>query len=500
MTKPRSLRLRIFALMRGRRRAVRENLLELPSFSCIALLCFAATVIASPAQTFTTLVVFDGTNGGLPSWALVQGIDGNFYGSTGFGGTGSQGTVFKITPAGKLTTLQSIQYPHLSVQATNGNFYGTTPDGGPMGAGTVFKMTATGKLTTLYNFCSQPGCADGSYPYGGVIQASDGNFYGTTAGGGTKNYGTVFKITPAGKLTTLAAFGSVGSAGTGVVEGTDGNFYGTTSDGGPNGYGTIFKVTPGGKLTKLHTFEFTDGKFPYDALIQGSDGNFYGTTYTGGANDPQACEGGGCGTIFRITPSGTLTTLYNFCSQPNCIDGQWPSGGLVEGTDGNFYGITDAGGDFGESCPFGICGTVFKMTPEGVLTTLHSFDTTDGSSPYAGLVQGTNGKFYGNTEMGADLSCGGGYGCGTVFSLDVGLGPFVETRPTSGKVGAKVVILGDNLKGATGVSFSGTAATFKVVSKSEIRTMVPAGATTGTVTVTMPNGTLNSNVTFRVIP
>ncbi|MGO9275890.1 MAG: choice-of-anchor tandem repeat GloVer-containing protein [Terriglobia bacterium] len=465
---------------------------------------FIATAMGSSAQTFSTLATFDGTNGGLPVWALVQGTNGNFYGSTGFGGTGSEGTIFKITPAGKLTTLQSMGYPHLPVQATNGSFYGTTPYGGPMDSGTVFKMTAAGKLTTLYNFCSQAMCVDGDTPYGGVIQASDGNFYGTTVGGGTNNYGTVFKITPAGKLTTLLSFDAIGGAGTGLVEGTDGNFYGTTGNGGPNGYGTVFQVTPGGTETTLYNFcsqpNCTDGKSPYDGLIQASDGNFYGTTYTGGANDPAGCEGIGCGTIFKITPAGTLTTLYSFCSQANCTDGQWPTGGLVQGNDGNFYGTTDAGGAFGESCVFGLCGTVFKMTPEGVLTTLHSFAGSDGSSPYSGLVQGTNGTFYGTTEMGADLSCGGGYGCGTVFSLSVGLSPFVETRPTSGKVRAKVIVLGNNLTGATGVSFNGTAATFKVVSKTEITTVVPAGATTGTVTVTTPKGTLDSNVAFQVTP
>lgn len=460
----------------------------------IVFVFVVATWIASPGQTFTTLAVFDGANGQLPVWDLLQGTDGNFYGS-------GQGTVFRITPAGTITTLQGIEYPHLSVQATNGDFYGTTPSGGALESGTVFKLTTKGELITLYSFCSKPSCLDGDDPYGGVIQASDGNFYGTTAGGGTNNYGTVFKITPAGKLTTLVSFDSVGFAGTGVVEGTDGNFYGTTSNGGPGGYGTIFKVTPKGELTTLHTFEFTDGKFPYDALIQASDGNFYGTTYTGGANDPQACEGSGCGTVFKITPSGTLTTLYNFCAQPNCSDGQWPSGGVVEGTDGNFYGTTQAGGAYGENCPFGDCGTVFEMTPEGKLTTLQSFDSKNGSTPYAGVVQGTDGTFYGNTEMGADLSCGGGTGCGTVFRLSVGLGPFVETRPTAGKVGAKVIILGNNLKGATGVSFDGEEATFKVISSTAINATVPAGAISGTVTVTTAGGgALNSNVAFHVTP
>ena len=457
------------------------------------------TPIGSRAQTFETLVTFNGSNGGLPTWPLVQGMDGNLYGSTSYGGTGNQGTIFRITPAGSLTTLAGVSYAHVTVQASDGNFYGTTPYGGSLQLGSIFRINSAGQLTTLYNFCSLKSCADGQYPYGGVIEATDGNFYGTTAAGGTNNYGTVFRITPAGVLTTLVSFNSVGLAGTGVIEGTDGNFYGTTSNGGSMGDGTIFRVNRQGTLTVLHTFQFTDGKFPYDALIQGVDGNFYGTTYSGGGGNSSTCQGIGCGTIFKMTPSGTLTTLYNFCSQANCADGQWPSGGLVQGTDGSFYGTTQALGAYGESCPFGICGTVFKITSSGTLTTLHSFDTTDGSEPYAGLTQDTSGSFYGSTNMGADLSCGGGYGCGTLFRLAVGLGPFVETRPTAAKVGAAVIILGTNLTGATGVSFHGTQATFTVLSSSAIMTGVPAGATAGRVVVTTSGGTLKSNTVFRVI-
>lgn len=463
-----------------------------------ALCALAALPVPAHALKFKTLVTFDGTNGGLPSWAPVQGTNGKFYGSTGYGGSGNLGTIFKITPSGNLTTLQGITYSHLSVQGIDREFYGTTPSDGAKQSGTVFRMTPKGQLTTLYEFCSQANCVDGADPYGGVIQASDGNLYGTTTGGGTSNYGTVFKITAGGKLTTLASFDSPGLADTGVIEGADGSFYGTTSDGGTDGDGTIFKVTRRGVLTTLYSFAFTDGKFPYDALIQAADGNFYGTTYIGGANDAPDCEGIGCGTIFKITPAGTLTTLYNFCSLTNCADGQWPSGGLVQGTDGNFYGTTEAGGAYGQTCPFGVCGTVFKMTPDGTLATLHSFDTTDGSEPYSGLIQGTDGTFYGTTNMGGDLSCAPDSGCGTIFRLSVGLAPFVETRPISGKIGARIIILGNKLTGATAVSFNGTAASFKVVSGTMITATVPSGATSGTVEVVSPGGTLDSNVAFTV--
>jgi uncharacterized repeat protein (TIGR03803 family) len=219
----------------------------------------------------------------------------------------------------------------------------------------------------------------------------------------------------------------------------------------------------------------TDGYYPVAGLVQGTNGAFYGTTQIGGTN--------GDGTIFKITASGALTTLHSF----DGTDGADPYAGLVRGTNGAFYGTTYLGGANGY-------GTVFKITASGALTTLHSFDNTDGALPYAGLVQGTNGKFYGTTYE------GGANSDGTVFSLSVGLGPFVETNPTSGKEGAAVTILGTNLTGASSVTFGGIAATFTVVSPSEITTTVPAGALTGSVTVTVGATTLTSNVAFRVTP
>jgi uncharacterized repeat protein (TIGR03803 family) len=188
-----------------------------------------------------------------------------------------------------------------------------------------------------------------------------------------------------------------------------------------------------------------------------------------------------------------LTTLYSFCAQGgNCTDGAGPIAGLVQATDGNYYGTTEGGGANND-------GTVFKITPSGTLTTLHSFDGVDGANPNAALVQRTDGKFYGTTDVGgASGSCNPPNGCGTIFSLSVGLGPFVETNPTSGAVGAAVTILGNSLTGATSVTFNGIAATFTVKSKSEITTTVPAGATTGTVQVATPGGTRSSNVPFRV--
>ena len=330
-------------------------------------------------------------------------------------------------------------------------------------------------MATLHSF----DLADGAQPYAALVQATSGDFYGTTSGGGPNNAGTVFKISPGGSLATLHTFdGSDGAQPyTALVQARNGDFYGTTPF---TGYGTVFKITPGGTLTTLHIFNSTDGSFP-SGLIQAIDGNFYGTTYQGGAN--VTCNNG-CGTVFKITPQGTLTTLHNSDS----VDGTNPIAVLDQATDGNFYGTSYTGGTNGG------WGTVFKVTPSGTLTTLHSFGLTDGAQPYGPVAQATSGIFYGTATN------GGANNDGTLFSLAVGLGPFVETQPASGKVGAKVIILGTDLTGTTSVTFHGTPAIFTVVSKSEIRTTVPAGATTGKVTVKTPSNTLLSNVPFRVRP
>jgi uncharacterized repeat protein (TIGR03803 family) len=364
---------------------------------------WVATAIASSAQTFSTLVSFNVSNGSNPNDSLVQGLDGKFYGTTVLGGSSTKcpsgcGTIFTITPSGTLTMLHSFDYTDGAavyarlVQGTDGNFYGTTSGGGVNTAGTVFKITPSGTLTTLHSFAS----TDGSLPVAGLVQASNGNFYGTTQSGGAHGYGTVFKITGSGTLTTLYNFCAQVSCTDGatphgaLVQATNGNFYGMTQAGGAFGLGTIFKITPSGTLTTLYRFcasgICTDGADPYGGLVQATNGNLYGTTYIDGAN--------GHGTVFRITPSGTLTTIYSFCSQSNCTDGSEPTDGLVQATDGNFYGTTIGAGAYNQ-------GTIFKITPGGTLTTLYSFcaqtGCTDGQSAQAGLVQGTDGNLYGTT-------------------------------------------------------------------------------------------------------
>jgi len=293
-----------------------------------------------------------------PSAGLVQGSDGNFYGTTAYGGTnGNNGTVFQMTPAGALTMLVSFNgangsYPTAGlVQGSDGNFYGTTLLGGANNRGTAFKVTSAGALTTLLSFNG----ANGIGPFTALVQGTNGNFYGTTLSDNVHGDGTVFQMTSAGALTTLFIFnGANGNSPIGLVQGTNGNFYGTTFNGGAIGAGTVFQMTSAGALTTLLSFNGANGICPLAALEQGSDGNFYGTTSAGGA--------GGGGTMFKVTPAGVLTTLVSF----NGADGNSPQAPSVQGSDGNFYGTTEYGGANG-------LGTVFQVTPAGVLTTLVSF-------------------------------------------------------------------------------------------------------------------------------
>ncbi len=253
-----------------------------------------------------------------------------------------------------------------------------------------------------------------------------------------------------------------------------------------SGYGTIFKISPTGKFNTLHIFADTDGASPQAPLIEGPDGAFYGAAFFGGPHDH--------GTIFRITAGGKFTILYNFCSLQKCTDGWGPAAGLILGTDGNFYGTSEFGGTHNY-------GTIFEITPAGTLTTLYSFcsqtNCADGVYPLAGLAQGTDGTFYGTTwRGGTSKKCTGL--CGTVFSLSTGLGPFVIANPGFGKVGWKIGILGNNLTGTSSVTFNGVPATFSIISDTFIKATVPTGATTGTIQVTTPSGTLSSNVGFHV--
>jgi uncharacterized repeat protein (TIGR03803 family) len=490
----------------------------------VVLVLCTVTAIAAQGQTYQSRP-FDWTNGAVPEAALAQGTDGNFYGVTVAGGLYGWGTVFKISPAGKLTTLHSFcaqligdtctdgESPESQMVEINGKLYGTTPDGGAYtdcgfsSCGTVFTIAANGAFATLYTFCSLPNCADGSNP-NGLIEGANGNLYGVTTNGGTNNEGTIFEITPDGVLTTVYTFCSLpncadGSWPTGVIPAADGNFYGGTWRGGAYADGTLFKATSQGALTTLYSFcsesGCADGANPTGSLIQGINGDFYGMTFDGGIDN--------WGTIFQLTSSGTLTTLHVFCAEGNCDDGTQPYAGLVQGTDGNLYGTTFSGGKGGDRhCAS--CGTAFVINPtSGDLTTLYDFcsqtNCKDGAHPGAALIQATTGNFYGTAanggNFGPDQNCAPEGGCGAVFSLSVALGPFVKTEPDFGKTGREISILGNNLTGATALTFNAIPASFTVVSDTFIKATIPSGATTGYVTVTTPSGTLTSNVPFQVV-
>jgi uncharacterized repeat protein (TIGR03803 family) len=465
----------------------------------------AVTTAAADAPIFTTIASFcvqPCADGADLIASLIQATDGSLYGASGSGGVYNQGTIFKITTNGILTTLHSFdgydgsEPQSALIQATDGNFYGTASSGGPLkSAGTIFKMKPDGSLSTIYAFCSQANCTDGETPFSGLVQGTNGALYGSTyyGGGGSGTYGggTLFKLMRSGALTTLFSFCAQPDCAEGyfpgpLIRADNNDFYGTTlGGGGVSGAGTIFQLTQRGELTTRHVFRPKQVVSP-NTMIQAADGDFYGTG-DGSQITPNF------GVIYHRTRGGETSLLYVFCSTDlypyPCLDGKYPEGGLIEATDGNLYGTTREGGTYG-------AGTIFQITPGGVLTTLYSFcavqECADGYQPFSGLVQATDGNLYGTTFR------GGIGGTGTVFRLSLGLGPFVKTQTKSGKVASIVTILGDNLANATGVRFHDTVAAFTIVSTSEIIATVPNGATSGFVVVTTPAATLRSSTKFIV--
>ncbi|MGH8202257.1 MAG: beta strand repeat-containing protein [Steroidobacteraceae bacterium] len=365
----------------------------------------AVANVAIACEKNTSVLYFfqGGSDGTQPVDNLLQGADGNFYGTTSSGGASGDGTAFKVTPAGA----ESIVYTFSGaggrdpggglIEDANGNFFGATIYGGADDFGAVFELAANGGESVLHSFTKG---GDGGYPICTLVEDGSGNLYGTTWGGGV-THGIVFEITSGGSEQVLYSFASGSSDGgypsAGLVLGSDGNYYGTTGQGGSANAGTIFKITPSGTETELYPFTGgNDGGGPGGSLILGSDGNFYGLTSRGGTNAD--------GTVFQVTPSGTETVLYSFAG--GTTDGTDPTGNLLLASDGNFYGTTNQGGASGD-------GTVFKVTPTGVETVIYSFagGATDGANPSAGLIQGSDGNLYGTT------SAGGPNGYGTVFEV-----------------------------------------------------------------------------------
>jgi len=396
----------------------RASFAALPSL-LIVLSCLFANERAQ-AQTFTALHSFAGSEGVFPTFGLVRDSSGNLYGATQYGGLYQNcdnelggGAIYKVVPSGKTTTLHAFNngldscFPSSPLVLDNaGNLYGTTY------GNSVFKIDSAGNLTTLFLFLSQ---AEGREPIGTLLRDSQGNLYGTTLSGGNNGCqynlgcGTVFKLDASGKETVLYAFqgGADGfSPQAGVIRDSAGNLYSTTTYGGnlscQNGCGVVFKIDTTGKQTVFHTFSGgADGRWPSYPLVRDSGGNLYGVTGYGG--DLSCSPPHGCGTVYKITPSGKKSILYSF---KGGIDGSFPDGGLTLDAAGNFYGTTSGGGSTYNA------GTVYKLDKSGNVTILHSFTTIDaGTNPGAGVIRDAQGSLYGTTEYGGHL------GQGVVYKL-----------------------------------------------------------------------------------
>lgn len=457
----------------------------------LALACAAITfslAVRAQAQTLTYIGEFNGTNGKYPG-PLVQGTDGNFYGIASLS-TGGQ--MFRVTPAGVISTLYTFcsqsdcaegNTPQTPILGNDGNFYGAMWGGGDItNSGTVYKLTLAGALTVLHTFnCASLTCSEGATP-GAIVQGSNGNFYGVASNRGAGGGGTFFQINPtSGEFDVLYAFCSLKNCTDGSypygapIQGRDGNFYGATIDGGTQGGGVLYELTLGGKYSVLYNFCYDGTNCRNNAyptgLVQDDLGNFFGTTAWAGSYNS--------GSVFELSPSHRLSILHQFV-----YGGQEDAGSkLLLASDGNFYGVA---GDNDFDYNSGIC-SIYEISPQGAFSNLYTaYDGLSGP-----LFQGTDGNLYGTAGLGI-----GGYG--SVFKLSTGLAPLVETAPTSGRVNSVITIIGNGLTGTSSVKFNGVAASFTVESDTFIKVGVPAGATTGTVSVVTPGGALNSYPQFVV--
>ncbi len=422
-----------------------------------AVLTFQVCVNAQNIGVFTQLHSFNGSIDGFElDSGLIQGTDGNFYLTAG-------DAVCKVTPDGATTVLHRFSnnsndpeggglHGHLA-QDADGNLYGATYRGGTNGWGTIFRISPSGVFTSLYSFDEIDTFADGYVNASGTGPKSltidgNGNLYGTTASGGAKAGGTIFRFTKDGQFTALHSFESPGTGANDLTLGKDGSLYGTASSNGLNGNGTVFKITPAGEFTVLHNFSAitdtvnytnSDGVEPNGGMVQGSDGNFYGTTISGGL---------GNGTVFSITPDGMFTSLHNFAISNYTTtlegEGRTPTSGLTQGSDGRLYGETYSSGANN--------GTIFAITPSGVLTTLYRCSYAEvKDSSISGLIQGRDGNFYGTVEEAGDNYVG------TFFRLNLhGASTFDASNYTvSENAGAATVTVSRNgYIGAASLAYS----------------------------------------------
>jgi uncharacterized repeat protein (TIGR03803 family) len=456
----------------------------------LAGIFLVAIAIAAPAQTVSTIHQFSsGSDPNDPAGVMAQGQDGNFYGVTLSGNGCCQGVIYKISSGGALTSL----YPMAQSDGTtcsgltlgtDGNFYGTCHNGGTNDYGTLFKVTSAGVLTVLHNFAAQGSTSDGCEPLVPPIQASNGDFYGTTSFCGANNYGTVYRLSLAGAYSLLYSFQGPPNdtlLPLGLIEASDGVLWGL-GNGWIISNGGVFKITLAGKESLAYTFTGKpDGAGPYTNLIQGSNGDFYGTTEEGGSAQE--------GTIFEVTAGGKEKVLYSF---PNQADGAYPSLPLTQGPDGVLYGAAT-------DCAGGGCSQagLFEITTKDVYKNIYLYPLvcSNCGQPEAPLLLSTNGTFYSTTEQ-------GGIGVGSFYSLSNGYSPFISlVNVKSGAEGARVGILGQGFSSKSVVEFGGTkATTTKLTGATYILAMVPTGALTGDVTVTTGSTVLSTTASYRITP
>ena len=354
---------------------------------------------ANPAAK--AIYVFTGTGDGAAPGALMQASNGLLYGAARAGGEQGLGSIFNLTTSGSLFTIQDLNtsfhdgtFPDgRLLLGKDGNWYGTTSRGGRYNNGTIYQITSAGDYNILYSFKENE--LVGSNPVGGLIQTPDGTFYGAAGFGGSVNsYGSVYKFTLSGNAQTVTpvrvyAFDNIHGSdpGAGLILGSDGNIYGTTLGGGSNNFGTIFKLTTAGVITTLRSFVVSNGRTPMAALVQGPDGGLYGTTSTGGL---------GYGVVYKITTTGAGV----WTKAITAAQGYIPQSDLVFGADGNLYGTASAGAANG-------AGGIFKVTPSGTITTAFSFDGTNLSGAYAPLLLAPDNKLYGADYAGHEFSFDG---------------------------------------------------------------------------------------------
>jgi uncharacterized repeat protein (TIGR03803 family) len=426
------------------------------------------TLFAFPCDS-TTQVCSEGKDPSL----LIQGSDGNFYGTTQFGGSGNEGTVFRLTPAGQLTTLHTFigsedgANPTSLVEGNDGFLYGTTGTGGASNQGVIFKLSKTGTVQVLHSFCSLTNCADGNQPFN-LVLGNDGNFYGCT----TYSFpGTLFRVTPSGSYTLLHTFNIDvdGPQCIGMTLASDGNIYGDTV-GGFSLPTVLFRLTAAGQVTVVHSWRYS--QFPVSPLTQTAGGGIWGVL----SHLQGVAESG----MFRIGPSGAgyqeISLFYPFSGSAVVLY-------MTQASDGNFWGT------FGEA--------IASFTQAGKLLQQISFNGTTGSGP-AMLMQASHGALVGLTNDGG--SDGGDPG--EIFTVEPRLPApkplFVSFSPSSGTQGSRVMIHGVHFIGATHVNFNGVNASFEVLNTGNIRATVPPGASTGPIAVTNAGGSTTSKANFVI--